>query len=76
MEKLSGNVLQVKGDKLLVLANNEYYILKGNNNVGDNITFDSSNALIMPSYMFAIAALEENNLDETLNFIKNKWFKD
>lgn len=76
MEKLSGNVLQVKDNKLLVLANNEYYILKGDNKVGDNITFDSSSALIMPSYMFAIAALEESNLDETLNFIRSKWFKD
>ncbi|MDY5650198.1 MAG: hypothetical protein SPK64_04080 [Candidatus Enterosoma sp.] len=75
MEKITGTVLQTKDEKLLVLANNKYYILKGDESAGDSITFDESQALIMPSYLFAIAALEEDNLTDTLKFIKNQWYK-
>lgn len=75
MEKITGTVLQTKDEKLLVLANNKYYILKGDESIGDSITFDESQALIMPSYLFAIAALEEENLTDTLKFIKNQWYK-
>lgn len=74
--KLKGNVLVVKDDKLLLLANNRYYIAYGKAHVGDDVDFDPEDALQMPSYLFAIAAMEEENLDDTLDFIKTSWFKD
>lgn len=72
---IKGNVLLVKDDKILVLAENKYYIIKGNAGLGDEVSFDPEEALIMPSYLFAIAAMEEPDLDETLDFIKSKWFR-
>ena len=42
--------------------------------IGDDVDFDPEKALAMPSYLFAIAAMEEENLDETLDFIQSKWF--
>ncbi len=75
MSKLKGTVLMVKEQKLLLLSDNKYYIVKGEANDGDMVEFESNDALPMPSYMFAIAAMEEENLDETLDFIQNQWFK-
>lgn len=71
----NGNVLIVKDDKLLVLSENCYYIVKGKAHVGDRIEFDLSNALAMPSYLFAIAAIEDGDLDNTMKFIQTEWFK-
>lgn len=73
---ISGNVLLTRDDKLLVLANNKYFIVKGDAERGDDIQFNQDEALPMPSYLFAIAAMEEENLDETLDFIKSKWFRE
>lgn len=75
MAKFKGTVLMVKEGKLLVLSNNKYYIVKGEANDGDIVEFERDDALPMPSYMFAIAAMEEENLDDTLDFIQNQWFK-
>ncbi len=75
MAKLKGTVLTVKDGKLLVLSENKYYIVKGEANDGDIVEFESNDSLPMPSYMFAIAAMEEENLDETLDFIQKQWFK-
>lgn len=75
MAKFKGTVLMVKEGKLLVLSNNKYYIVKGETNDGDIVEFERDDALPMPSYMFAIAAMEEENLDDTLDFIQNQWFK-
>jgi aminopeptidase N len=74
MAKIKGTVLMVKDGKLLLLSNNKYYIAKGTANDGDTVEFESDDALPMPSYMFAIAAMEEENLDDTLDFIQSKWF--
>jgi hypothetical protein len=74
MAKLKGTVLMAKDGKLLLLSGNKYYIAKGDANNGDEFTFESDEALPMPSYMFAIAAMEEENLDDTLDFIQSKWF--
>lgn len=71
---IKGTVLMTKDDKILLLANNKYFISKGSANCGDVIEFDSDKALSMPSYMFAVAAMEEENLDETLDFIHGNWF--
>ncbi len=71
----NGNVLIVKDDKMLLLSENRYYIVKGKNHVGENVQFDSSTALPMPSYLFAIAAIEDENLDNTMKFIQSEWFK-
>lgn len=72
MEK--GTVLMVKDDKLLLLCQNKYYIVKGRAFCGEAYEFKLDDALPMPSYMFAIAAMEEENLDETLDFIHENWF--
>lgn len=74
MANLKGTVLMVKDGKLLLLSNNKYYIAKGDANNGDIVEFESNDSLPMPSYMFAIAAMEEENLDDTLDFIQSKWF--
>ncbi len=72
MEK--GNVLLKRDDKLLVLSRNRYYIVKGEGQMGSDVEFNEKDALPMPSYLFAIAAMEEENLDDTLNFIHEQWF--
>jgi len=74
MAKLKGTVLMSKDGKLLLLSDNRYFIAKGEAQNGDEVEFDSDDALPMPSYMFAIAAMEEENLDDTLDFIQSKWF--
>lgn len=71
---MEGTVLLAKDNKLLVLSGQDYYILRGEEKRGDVVSFEPEKALIMPSYLFAIAAMEEDNLDETLDFIRNKWF--
>ncbi len=75
-EQITGVVLMIEGNKVLLLSQNRYYIiLSETGNVGDSIEFDPEKALPMPSYLFAIAAMAEENLDETLTFIQTKWFK-
>ncbi len=71
-----GEILVVKDDKLLVLNNNRYYIVKGQGEVGGQVEFDLEKALPMPSYLFAIAAIEDEDLEQTMKFIKSEWFKD
>ncbi len=73
-ELLKGVVLMMKDNKVLLLCNNRYYILRGNYETGKEVQFDPEDALQMPSYLFAIAAMEEENLDDTLDFIQSKWF--
>ena len=73
-ELINGVVLMLKDNKVLLLCNNRYYILRGTFVVGEMIQFDPEDALLMPSYLFAIAAMEEDNLDDTLDFIQSKWF--
>lgn len=72
----TGEILVIKEDKLLVLSNNRYYIVKGEGEVGDKVEFDIDKALPMPSYLFAIAAIEDEDLEQTMKFIKSEWFKD
>ena len=69
-----GNVVRTKGGKVLVLADNKYYIVKGNGELGSEIEFDEQKSLPMPSYLFAIVTREEENLDDTLDFIQTQWF--
>ena len=60
--KLTGTVLAVSGNKTLVLVKgNEYYLLRNrvNDHINDTVEFRAADALPMPSYLFAIAALEE-----------------
>ena len=70
-----GNILVVRDDKLLLSSDNNYYIVKGKGHVGDVIEFDPEHALAMPSYLFAIAAIEDDNLESTMKFIQSEWFK-
>lgn len=71
---IKGNVVMSKSGKDLVLAGNKYYIIKGESPVGTDIEFDEEKSLPMPSYLFAIATMEEENLDDTLDFIQTQWF--
>lgn len=73
---VKATVLIVKEDKSLVLSTEGlYYIIKRKCIEGESIMFDKEDALAMPSYLFAIAAIEDPSLDETMQFIKNEWFK-
>lgn len=72
----TGEILVVKDDKLLILSDNHYFIIKGKGSAASTVEFDPEQALPMPSYLFAIAAIEDENLDNTMQFIKSQWFKD
>lgn len=72
---MKGTILMSRKGKLLLLADNRYYIVQGVGAEGESIEFQPEQALAMPSYLFAIAAIEEENLDQTLSFIQEKWFR-
>lgn len=71
---MKGKILMDRRGKLLLLVQNKYFVIRGEGKEGDEVEFDEKEALPMPSYLFAIAAIEEENLDETLDFIQSKWF--
>lgn len=78
-QKLMGTVLAISKNKVLVLVNgHDYYLIRNcvSGKVNEELTFNVKDSLPMPSYLFAIAALEDSNLDDTLNDIKTKWFGD
>ncbi len=70
-----GSVLASYYGKTLLISDNNYFILKGQNPIGAVIEFDPAKALPMPSYMFALAAMNEQDLDSALDYIHSKWFK-
>lgn len=75
---VNGEVLIVKEKHALVYGGKKYYIIENKDDgykVGEQASFSPEDALQMPSYLFAIAALEEDNLDSTLDFIHSKWFR-
>ena len=74
-EKLKGTVLGSYYGKSLVIADNKYFILKGQNAVDSEVSFAEGDALPMPSYMFGMAALNEQDLDSALDYIHKKWYK-
>lgn len=75
MSKIKGTILLSRQDKILLLSDsNKYYIVKGDGERGKYVEFEEDESLPMPSYMFAIAAMEEDDLKETLSFIQDKWF--
>lgn len=74
---IKGTVLSTSGTKTLVLVNGRmYYVLRNRKNdyVGETLEFNELEALMMPSYMFAIAAMAEPDLDATLDQIKDRWY--
>lgn len=75
---VTGTVLSTRGAKSLVLADGvDYYILLDrNDHVGDTVRFSEKECLKMPSYLFAIAAMAEDDLTGTLDSIKESWFKE
>lgn len=75
---IKGTVLSTSGKKSLVLVDGRlYYVLRhrSNDHMGDVVEFAEKESLPMPSYMFAIAAMAEPDLDTTLDQIKNRWYK-
>lgn len=74
---IKGTVLSTSGSKTLVLVNGRmYYVLRNRKNdyVGETLEFEEKDSLPMPSYMFAIAAMAEPDLDSTLEQIKERWY--
>ena len=67
-----GMIISTKENELLVLSKNRYYIIYGYGEDGDTVEFNVANALPMPSFLFALAALEDENLDDTLRYLQNK----
>lgn len=74
-KKLKGMVIQIEGTKALLLVDSRIYYIIVNKNYheGDIVEFFASKSLPMPSYMFAIAAMSETDLDATLDDIKKRW---
>ena len=72
---MKGTILMSRKGRLLLLSDNRYYIVNGTGAEGESYEFQPEQALSMPSYLFAIAAIEEENLDQTLEFIQEKWFR-
>ncbi len=70
-----GKVIVEKEDKVLLVSDNCYFIVKENGKLGEEVEFDEKKALAMPSYLFAIAAIEDSDLDNTMKFIQSEWFK-
>ncbi|HBD06354.1 MAG TPA: hypothetical protein DCY93_02965 [Firmicutes bacterium] len=73
-KKLEATVMETANEKSLVCVKDVYYIVRGTFERGTLISFDAEDALAMPSYLFAIAALNEENLDSTFDFIRSNWF--
>lgn len=71
---IEGRVQDSANGKSLVCVNDVYYIVKGAFEFDTLIQFDSDDALVMPSYLFAVAALNEEDLESTFNFIRTNWF--
>ena len=71
---IKGTVLSTSGSK--TLDGKMYYVLRNRKNdyVGQTLEFSENDSLPMPSYMFAIAAMAEPDLDSTLDQIKNRWY--
>ena len=75
---LNGTVLSVKGSKSMVLSeDNRYFVIldRVDDYVGEKIKFDFDKVLLMPSYLYAVAAMAEDDLSGTLDSIKENWFK-
>lgn len=75
-KKLTGTVLQSYYKKSLVQVKNHYYILRKDLQPGSTVEFMDEDGLEMPSFMFAMAAMNEENLEDTFDFIKANWFND
>ena len=74
-ETVKGSVTASLNNKSLVNANNSFYIVRGEFRIGEVISFEIKKALPMPSFMFGLAALNETDLDKTLDYIQKIWFK-
>lgn len=74
MRKIKGRVVASYYEKSLIeVEEGRYYIVKGLNPIGETISLDPANALLMPSFLFALAAMNEEDLTGTLEFIKSNW---
>ncbi len=71
-----GRVLCSYYGKSLLQNGKDLYIVKKYLVPGEDVFFNPEEAILMPSYMFAMAAMQEENFSETLKFIKNNWFGD
>lgn len=75
--KINGIVLSVKGTKSLILSeDNKYYVAfdRHTDYIGAKISVNKENTLFMPSYLYAVATMSEDDLSGTLDKIKENWF--
>lgn len=71
-----GHVICSYYGKSLLQNGKQYFIVKKCFVPGEDVFFDPQEAIEMPSYMFALAAMQEDDLTDTLKFIRKNWFKD
>ena len=77
-EIIRGVVLSVKGTKSLILSeDNHYYVAfdRVADYIGVKISVNKDKTLFMPSYLYAVATMAEDDLNNTLDKIKENWFK-
>ena len=77
-EIIRGVVLSVKGTKSLILSeDNHYYVAfdRVADYIGEKISVNKDKTLFMPSYLYAVATMAEDDLNNTLDKIKENWFK-
>lgn len=75
-EKRTGKVIESYYGKSLVQSGNHFFIIKQEMKPGTEVSFNREDGIEMPSLMFAMAAMNESDLDKTFDFIKDNWFND
>ena len=77
MKNLKGKVTYVINQRIMVLVDGKYYVIlnfNGKDKPGDDIEFDVDSSLPMPSYLFAVATINEPELPTALEEIHDHWF--
>lgn len=75
---LEGSVLYTVGSRALVIVNSKYYVLLDCDGAeaGTTVRFKAEESLPMPSYLFAVATMQEPDIGKALEEIRSHWFKD
>lgn len=71
-----GHVLCSYYGKSLLQNGKNYYIVNRYITPGEDVFFNLNEAIPMPSYLFALAAMQEEDLTDALKFIRKNWFED
>ncbi len=76
LEKMDilGHVICSYYGKSLLQNGKNYYVVSRYMTPGEDVFFNLNEAIPMPSYMFALAAMQEEDLTDALKFIRKNWF--